>query len=282
MFVRSINPDTALVRISMRCPKCGKPMECEFDVPELEYYYSDKTLTIMPTFNWGELDCSCGSIFNVSIERTVDNKEEAVTISINDLPSDYAVVVKETDELEQSILHNKNCFETFLSDMGEIKLIIEENTSRYQQTINRMLFVQIVTCLETYLSDTLIISIDKDRQKLERFVSSFNDYKSKSIPYNHLIEEYFNLRNKVIGTLKEIRYHNIPKVQSIYKNVFGIEFPEVSEICKIIDLRHDLVHRNGKDKDGAVLTISKEMLLNTYSKVYEFVKTIEEEIESSI
>ena len=282
MIFRRIDPNTALVRISMHCPKCSKQMECELDVPGLEFCYSDETLVVMPTYNWGELDCSCGTIFNASIERTIDNKEEMVTVSINDLPCDYDIEIKETDGLEQSILHNKDCFETFLSDMKEIKLIIEENTSRYQQTINRMIFVQIVTCLETFLSDNLITHIDKDWSLLERFVSTFNDFKSKSIPFNRIVEEYSSLRNRVIGTLKEIQYHNIPKVRSIYMDVFGIEFPPISEICRIVGIRHDLVHRNGKDKDGEVLTISKEMLLNAYSKVYEFVKTIEEEIESSI
>ena len=143
-----------------------------------------------------------------------------------------------------------------------------------------MIFVQIVTCLETYLSDTLITSIDKDQKKLERFVSTFNDFKNKSIPINRIFEEYYDLKDRAIGTLKEIRYHNIPKVQSIYKNVFKIIFPSIQDICRIVDIRHVLVHRNGKADDGSVISIGKELLLDTYSKVYEFVKAIEEKVEN--
>ena len=43
-----------------------------------------------------------------------------------------------------------------------------------------------------------------------------------------------------------------------YKRLFNIKFPsDMGEIEKAIIIRHDLVHRNGKDKDGKQHNIQK-------------------------
>lgn len=44
---------------------------------------------------------------------------------------------------------------------------------------------------------------------------------------------------------------------------------------KCIDIRHDIVHRNGKDKEGNLQDISKEDVLDLAEKVSKFIGNIE-------
>lgn len=46
---------------------------------------------------------------------------------------------------------------------------------------------------------------------------------------------------------------------------------------KCIGIRHDIVHRNGKDKEGNLQDISKEDVLELAEKVSKFIGSIEYE-----
>ena len=280
MIERFINSDASVIRIHLNCPDCGREIISGVDVPDLEYIYSDKTFAIMPSYSWGSAVCQCGRCFNISVQRKANDNGESVSLSIEDLPCDHPVLLEETDELEQSILHNKNCFETFVDSMNEVKELFDEDHITHHQVLLKMLYVQIVTCLETYLSDTLITNVDEDSSKLAAFVSEYKEYEKTSVPLNRIIDEYYGLRTIVLETLKNLTFHNIPKIRAIYESVFEIEFPSISEICRIVNIRHDLIHRNGKGKDDSLIVITKEALKAAYNTVYEFVKMIEEELGS--
>ena len=74
-------------------------------------------------------------------------------------------------------------------------------------------------------------------------------------------------------------YHNLPKISGIYKNTLDIQFPSIKEVMKLINIRHDLIHRNGKNKDGDVIEISKEKLIDTISTIKKFISDIEDQIQ---
>lgn len=83
--------------------------------------------------------------------------------------------------------------------------------------------------------------------------------------------------------LFNLMYHNLFKIKNIYKITFDINFPDnTSDVMRKVSVRHDLVHRNGKDKEGNLITITKEELNETYNLVYDFIKQIDTQLNEKI
>lgn len=61
----------------------------------------------------------------------------------------------------------------------------------------------------------------------------------------------------------------------MYEDTFEIEFPNIEEVAKIVVNRHNMVHRNGKDKDGNEIVIDKESVENVINIVDEFIHSID-------
>ena len=90
-----------------------------------------------------------------------------------------------------------------------------------------------------------------------------------------------NIEKKVKGDLLGLIYHKLDKIKAIYKITFNIDFPDIGDLMKKVNIRHDLVHRNGKNKNGREHTISKTELNETYYLVLEFVKNIDEQLTAT-
>ncbi len=72
----------------------------------------------------------------------------------------------------------------------------------------------------------------------------------------------------------DIIYHDLPKVREMYRATFKIDFPELKSIIKSVQIRHDLVHRNGKTKNGEAVTIDKSIATELIKSIDSFVAEI--------
>lgn len=80
--------------------------------------------------------------------------------------------------------------------------------------------------------------------------------------------------------MREIIYHHLPRVKNIYKSTLDIDLGNISELMECISIRHDIVHRNGKDKDGNLQNINKEDIVRLASIVSDFIRNIESQFVS--
>ena len=65
----------------------------------------------------------------------------------------------------------------------------------------------------------------------------------------------------------------------MYVATFDIEFPDIAELSKFVTSRHDLVHRNGKTKEGNEVIVTPEMITELISYVIAFVEEISEKLQ---
>ena len=71
-------------------------------------------------------------------------------------------------------------------------------------------------------------------------------------------------------------WHRIERVKRTYKETLGIDFPEdIRAILRAVKDRHDMVHRNGKTKEGGEIIVTKNVILELISSVKAFVQTID-------
>lgn len=157
----------------------------------------------------------------------------------------------------------------------EMKLNIPEQ--RLRDFLIRILYANIITAMETYLSDCFIRKIINNKKyipKLLEFTPEFNQKEFKNLKKAYDWIE--NINDNIIDVLAGISFHNLTKVISMYKNILNIKFPQdLGDIFRAIDTRHDLVHRNGKTKVGEEIFITKQEINNLLEQISEFIKNIE-------
>lgn len=62
----------------------------------------------------------------------------------------------------------------------------------------------------------------------------------------------------------------------------GIDVGVIKELCKAVLIRHDIVHRNGKDKEGKEHVITKEDVEQLCTQVNDFIYNIECQLPSTV
>jgi hypothetical protein len=186
----------------------------------------------------------------------------------------------DVDQLE-AILSNTNFYETFLNEINSLKILNRINVvdQNAHKILKRQIYVSIVTCLETYLSDAFINTTLSNEIYIKSFFSSFKDFKDQKFSLNEIFN-YIGKSEEIARTaMLEIIYHNLPKVSHIYKETLDINFPAINQLQKDISIRHDLVHRNGKNKKGDQVLVSKEIIEEFISRVESFVDKIDKQLK---
>lgn len=189
----------------------------------------------------------------------------------------------EEDDYAKAILSNVNYFQTFSDEISRLKLlnslVIEDEMTL--KTLQRQIFIGAITCLETYLSDALINKVLSSKAFLESFISKY-DFGGRKIEINQLFDYVKKAEDIAKSEMLELMYHNLPKVSQIYKAVIGIDFPKYSAIAKAVSTRHDLVHRNGKTKEGEEVRINKVMVDTLITDVESFIGEINGRLEKQL
>jgi hypothetical protein len=148
-----------------------------------------------------------------------------------------------------------------------------------QEHLRQLLYANVISAMETYLSDTFISVSIKKSEFLLKYLSKTGRLKEKKTfqefytelfkqakSNNMYIDRYASIM--CIADMREITFHNMDTSQNLYKQVLGVKLTIPKEIRTAVYIRHDLVHRNGKDKNDNKINISLidlEKLVNLIS-----------------
>ncbi|AKF40327.1 TPA: hypothetical protein ACVBYD_004101 [Yersinia enterocolitica] len=149
-------------------------------------------------------------------------------------------------------------------------------------TLRKMKYSYLVTLLEAYLGEAIQSIVVSDKRFLRNAICNVDKLSDLNIKLKDIYIENMAL-NKTISLLNDTLYHRIPTVIKLYENIIGIKLNlEVNEIEKIMLLRHDIVHRNGKDKNGNTLDVSIETLNHAINEVSGFSAIIHHSLDKAI
>lgn len=158
---------------------------------------------------------------------------------------------------------------------------ISVSDAKALNTLQRQIYVGAITCLETFLSDAFINNVLSNEEFLRSFFSNY-DFKEKKIEMKSLYEYANKVEEVAKREMLEVRYHNIPKVGAIYKAILGVDFPNYQAVVKAIVTRHDLVHRNGKTKDGEDVHVDKEVVDKVIAEIEGFIGEVNRRLEKTL
>lgn len=184
------------------------------------------------------------------------------------------------DKLEYQIKPNTRLYEIFNQSINEInQLIDQKKESQFDHLLIKLLYANVITALETYLSDSLIRAVMKFEPLIRRVIERDPHFGEEKIYLKDLFKKQDEIKKYVTSYLENILYHNLEKIKILYQSVLEVDFPqEYTHIANAIILRHDIVHRNGKDKHGNENSISRDDLNDLIIQTQTFVSFIDKQI----
>lgn len=273
--------------IAYRCPSCASVVFEDCELPYFDETADSRGDAVDETECVGQ--CSCGEEIEFTITAYGSNYYEIAAREEGDLKVAlyYPPTIEDEEEYEM-FLDSPELDDPYriflrsssgLSGLARLELPVE----RLEQSQYRMLYANHIAIMEAYLCDRLIDLISYDDEVLRGFVLKHQPLKSITVPVHSVLGRPDIARKQALKYLRDFLYHKLDAVQSIYKDAFGINvFANTARkeaLAEMIRIRHDLVHRNGRDKETGQVHRFEPIEL---SRVSQAVGGLVHEIENSL
>lgn len=185
--------------------------------------------------------------------------------------------VDDFDDIQQVQAGETTFYKIFESSIREIQSIELNETT---PVLQRMIFSSVITAMEAYLSDTMKRHVLNRHAIKRRFVESYSAF-NVDIKGSNIFKYLDGLDRLIAHHLdRNISFHDVKHIKNLFKNVLDCKMSD--EILDIIrefsQTRHDIVHRNGKDRHGNSIQISSKDIIELISVITNFIGDIDKQI----
>jgi hypothetical protein len=164
-------------------------------------------------------------------------------------------------------------FQASIQDI--VRLTNTEVDASLRNSFHRLLYANIISVLEAYLADAFMKTTLRDPNLVRKFVETTPYFKNEKIKTSEIYSKMEGLERMVTEFLGNVIWHRLELVKGMYKDTLGIDLPgETPELFDAILIRHDIVHRNGKTKEGVERNITLENISRLLTIVRSFVDSI--------
>lgn len=270
MATFEFNPIADFIVLKFVCPFCGEENETDaLYVPTPDF--SAETHHDSVNSEDYEHQChKCDHLFEITLNNgfyggdgDISDIDDGISVEEDFPEEDY-------EEEYKSVFFDEHVRET-IDVLDKIEVLDESS----KKLLYRTLYANVISSMEAYLSDRLIQKVLSSEETKRHFVENFKDFEDVKISLSDIYENIENIESRIKKSLREIIYHHLPRIRNIYKSTLNIDLGDISDLMKCVSIRHDIVHRNGKDKDGNLQVINKNDVEELATKVTEFIRNIE-------
>lgn len=168
-------------------------------------------------------------------------------------------------------------YKDFVDSISKIQQLIEHAAydKKLLPTLYRYLFIGAIASFEAYLSDTMLCWVFSYRERFDKYISIGEN---KSIKLKDVVAKKYNIEDIVYKDIQDKLYHRLDDVDKLYKENIGVKLPDTKKMKTYIHIRHDLVHRNGKDEEKKEVVVNKSDLLELLRIEQNFVDELYQKI----
>lgn len=276
--------------LAFRCPGCDHVVLQDVELPSFDEtadYRSDARSTLASIAVCDE--CEAEYVIDITAEGN-DSYEREIRghrrrLIMLGLPPQF----EERDDYEFWLDDDQldDPYRIFLrSSSGLMNLAKADVTDRLERALFTMLYANSFAILEAYLCDRLVSLVTYNEDVLKGFLSRYDKLGASKIPLQAVLGNPRIVYQQVDYHLKALIYHKFADVEGVYKAAFGIDvFPD-AKVKRFLEaateIRHDCVHRNGRDKTGAQRDISPIALSELSRAVSAVVQHIERALDHPI
>ncbi|MFK4061281.1 hypothetical protein [Brucella anthropi] len=246
--------------VSFACPACEKISSGPVEIPEPDWSAADSSSELNSE---GQIYVTCTQC-DQEFPAYVVNSAGNVHIKFDDHPNIPVSADDAFYSFEEGVWPEPEIptdpWSVFEGLRSEVYVWLREHGNEYGGAlINRMLFASLISGLEAFLSDTLLNAVSARKEAQLRLVKNDKDVLTMKFTLAEVLETPNLVIETITTHLRDISFHNLPKVNALYRAALDIDFfkllekEEVAALNKAVELRHHVVHRNGRDKDGNLL-----------------------------
>lgn len=209
-----------------------------------------------------------------------DDVIEELSSELNKISFQWAPAEKPEDYdeyLVDDIATITEFYRNYSSAISDTEKLLEANVeSSVEFCFYRLIYVNVITAMETYLSDAFINSVVTNPELMRRFVESTPQFKSEKISLSDVYKAAEEIQLRAKSHLADVVWHNLSRVKPMYNDVLGIEFNvDLGDLITAVLTRHDIVHRNGKTKNGEEIIVTKKDVKDLIMKVDNLIKEVD-------
>ena len=147
-----------------------------------------------------------------------------------------------------------------------------------RNTFHGIVFVNLITIMETYLSDTLIGLVTHSEKSMRTFVVTTPEFKERKLSIAEIFESIDKMPETAKKYLEAVVWHRLSVVRNMYRDTLGVSFPDrLDDVFRAIEVRHALVHRNGKI-EGEYVAITRERIQELAREIDHFIRSVHQQV----
>jgi SepF-like predicted cell division protein (DUF552 family) len=168
-------------------------------------------------------------------------------------------------------------FQVFQDSMLDIQNLLHR-TDTPGAFVRRLLYVHVVTALESYLFDFLAAKVLKDDASMRHFIEASPTFQNQTLKVSELFKTVESIKKRIQHSLEKVNWHHPEDAAKLYVKVLGITLPsDLNQVKESIRLRNILVHRNGKLDDDTVREVGEQDVLDAMQAAEALVNHIEDQ-----
>lgn len=183
---------------------------------------------------------------------------------------------------EEEIFEDEGIYDEFLRSIETIENFLNSvnfSDSNMKDRFYNLLFANIITSMESYLSDMFINIILRKEDLILKLLKKSSLFNEKNYKIGEAYEWLKNKQGKIQSVLSTISFHNLKVAQDLYEKILEISFPEDIEIIReAVKARHAIVHKNGKTPSGDLIKINLYNFKETIDEIKHFISEINNSI----
>lgn len=211
--------------------------------------------------------------------------EELITDLWSEVGDKWAPVRPDVEDYDDFLMHlivkGRDDPKYFLEQrLDQLQEMIDEQIAltSHRQLLHQMIHGAVISALEAYLYDTTLYWVEADSNCLRKFVTTNKDLQVRSLTLAELFERSENIKDEVKKYLGEFIWHRLDKIKPMLMTALEIQFPQIDEVMKQVRVRHNIVHRAGRNEDGSPVDLSRDEI----TKIIRTVRDFSQELNSKI
>ncbi|MGC0875101.1 hypothetical protein WKG92_19695 [Pantoea agglomerans] len=230
-------------------------------------------------------DCVEGSEEWGKLEQEFEYKKLTGELDDDPLFSDFSEEDQYIEDVEMEISWSKrmgyqDAYDSFMQQMVALEYTNPKNRI-VEKIFLKMKFSYAVTLMESCLSEMLKSVALYDDYFKGNAIAKVKDLKDFNLKLTDIFKKDTKdiIEQQIYIVLTEELYHNVSKVMVLYSLILnvkdlGIDDQVKEGVNRAIKLRHDVAHRNGRDKKGVTHILSEEVIDEHLLNIQKFVTSL--------
>lgn len=215
---------------------------------------------------------------NIFIRAFLESCQEDATCELNIAELIWSGYEEDFGDLEEIQKGTTVPFRNFRQSVNEFQQISTLKSD--DQVLQRMCFSSIITAMEAYIGDIMKREILHSETIKRRFVEKSGIFYDQKLKVETIYNFLDGLDKRITEELDDTSFHNIQTARKMLREVLLIEFPNglVPELNRAVIKRHDIVHRNGRSRNGQAIHVTSENVMELLELVMQCIENIDQQV----